>query len=348
MALVFCDSFDHYTNPSQKWDLVGVSGIYPQIQSASVRTGAQALEIANALGRAPVFVQKNIPTQATYFLGFALNVINNSIQIPICEFLDSSQTQVCLFLDSGGHFQFYRGSISAGYVLLGSPSSQALPFGCFHYIEVKVAIDHISGQCQLNVDGTVWLTLADQDTQYTANPLIGAITISSWDLGFDANNFQAFVDDVYICDDSGTSCNTFLGNIQILCGMPDANGTANTWTRGGTNLGTNYKQVYEIPPDDDTTYLEDVAATYIQAACYSGTTAAAEPVIPFVPPSSYADGQGFFPVDPNTGSPWGTSALTAAQFGVISSDGSIDRYLFPILPTTVIIAAAVNMRAKNA
>jgi hypothetical protein len=33
---------------------------------------------------------------------------------------------------------------------------------------------------------------------------------------------------------------------------------------------------------------------------------------------------------------------------VISSDGSIDRYLFPILPTTVIIAAAVNMRAKNA
>jgi len=44
-----------------------------------------------------------------------------------------------------------------------------------------------------------------------------------------------------------------VGQCSVL--LPEAAGTYQTWTRGGTDTGANWSQVNELPPNGNTTYL---------------------------------------------------------------------------------------------
>jgi hypothetical protein len=77
---------------------------------------------------------------------------------------------------------------------------------------------------------------------------IGAVTSTTCDLYFD---------DIAVNDDSGSYQNSLPGSGKIVHLLPNAAGDNNVWLKsgGGAGTSTNYQDVDEITPDEDTSYL---------------------------------------------------------------------------------------------
>lgn len=339
--LLFCDSFDHYTTLSQKWDLVTGS---PTISGTGARNGSGGVTLA-----AGCRLQKNIGTAVSGVLGFALNYHSaGSFDENICAFVDASlPEQIGVGVTSAGKIIVSRGSSGAAPsqgTVLGT-STLSMSFGVWHYIEVKVLISATVGTVEVRVDGVVFLALTGQNTKSTSNTSFSAIHIGT----AVASGPTYYIDDVYFCDLTGSQNNDFLGDTRVQAVLPTANGTTNNFTRGGTNTGANWSQVNENPPDDDTTYNTDGTVNDIDRYTYpaissvtgvirgvainmrarkddagtrsirgavksSSTTGDTGADIPMS--SGYASVQGILELDPATSAAWTVSGVNAAEFGV--------------------------------
>ncbi len=163
---------------------------------------------------------------------------------------------------------------------------------------------------------------------------------------FFADNDGASIDDIYICDPSGSLNTTFLGAIKVEAIFPDGDDTSQWTPDSGT---TNYTQVDETPPDDDTSYVEadtldekdlytygslsvptgdirgvmvvsdvklDAAgAETLVTVCKSGTTESDDGGTS-VASTSYGSVTRILELDPDTSSQWTVSGVNAALFGI--------------------------------
>lgn len=335
--LVFCDSFDHYSTLSQKWDTV-LNSI--AITTAAARTGLNGARVISN-GQA----KRNVATNASAFLGFAFNMsVAMTTGADICSFYDGSTEQVSIACDTTGHLIAIRGGngLASSGTTLGT-STAAITFGSWHYIEVKVVISPTVGVVEVKVDGVVVLSLTGQNTRQTANSSFGQIAI-----GCSANSGGTFFyDDLYYEDTTGSFNTNYLGDTAIKCVVPSGNGTLNQWTIAGSSpAATHWQGVNEIPPDDGVTFESDgtlndidrftfpavtgasvfaavvnmranlnVAGTRsIRGAALSGGTAGVSPTdLPLN--TTFADYQGILEVDPNTSAAWTIAAVNAAEFG---------------------------------
>ena len=96
----------------------------------------------------------------------------------------------------------------------------------------------------MRVNEEVWVSFSG-DTRYSsAYPTINRIMLQGYDR-------EAAFDDLTICDGTGTSHNTYLGDMRVDTVVPKANGTTTDFTpASGTQ---NWENLDDIPPDDDTT-----------------------------------------------------------------------------------------------
>ena len=232
--LLFCDSFDLYSALSQKWDSINsaaYSGItYPLITPTAARNGPNGMQIVSQGGN-HVGVQKNFSSRSTYFVGFALFVGACGSQCPIVGFWDGMANQCELRLNATGNFQFYT---NAGATALGSESTYALSFGCWHYIEVMVTINSTSGVCKLKVDGNFALQLSGQNTQVSSNPSASGVAIGPWE-NTAGGNFSFYFDDLVVYDQTGSYNNTFLGDVKVSAQVPSGNGSTNNYAQNATS-----------------------------------------------------------------------------------------------------------------
>jgi hypothetical protein len=341
MALLFCDSFDHYTTPSQKWD--SALGPNVTIATAAARNGSNGLKMVHNFNTNN-HVIKNVTPAATGFVGFAFLVNNYSDPAPIvvAAFMDGSTYQVGISINSTGQF-----SASCNGTLLGTASA-AMGFGAWHYVEVKATISATVGVVVLKVDGVTLINLTGQNTKGSANA-----TFSGIQLGMTGNiggsSITVYYDDVYYCDASGSFNNTYLGDIAIKCVFPTANGTTNNFTLGGsTPAATNWQSVKETVPDDGVTYVadgtlndidrytfpaitgntvlaavinmrttkDDATARSVRGAIKSSSTTGDTGTDLVVTQTTYADLQGISESDPNTSAIWTVTNFNAAEFGV--------------------------------
>jgi hypothetical protein len=106
-------------------------------------------------------------------------------------------------------------------------------------------------------------------------------------IGYTSNVTGAFlnpadIDDFWVCDDTGGVNDTFLGDCRVQCLFPDGAGASSGWT---PLSGTNFSNVDDSVPDNDTTYVSTGAAGTIDTysmqnlAATTGSVKAVQTVI---------------------------------------------------------------------
>lgn len=221
MSLLFSESFDLYTNPSQVFSNVVGS---PAINATAARTGPQGLYcVANG-----VAVGNALPSNlATCIMGFACQ-FTSSMNVAMLQFSDTGTYQLGFQLTSAGQISVWRGQAGAG-TLLGTTSGIPLAANVWNYIEVKFTIaSGTGGSVYVNINGVNALTLTGQNTQISSNAWVNTYVLGP--NGSVSGSIFVYIDDVYICSNAGSRNNDFLGDVAVLAKSPNGNGATNNYT----------------------------------------------------------------------------------------------------------------------
>ena len=242
MTLLFIDSFDHYDDAelSLKWTVVAGT---PTIEAVG-RNSTNGLEIVSSETISKTFPGGN---QASIVVGVAFKIFNNG-GISVFKLMDTSTIQLEVRPNAATlQLELYRGTT------LIATSVDALSIGVYYYIELKATIADAGGVAIVRVNSIEWINFSG-DTKQTANAYATNVL-----LGRGAGGGGTFhYDDFYLCNQSGSVNNNFLGDIRIEAILPSGAGNSAQWT---PSAGANYENVDETPPDEDTTYNSSLTPT---------------------------------------------------------------------------------------
>ena len=206
----------------------------------------------------------------------------------------------------------------------------------WYYVELKIVISN-TGSFELKIDEVSELDDSAIDTQANAD---GSSCFALFQSAF----AWRWMDDIYICDSTGSVNNDFLGEGQVVGKFPDGDGSSSDFAPQG--VGDNYVEVDEQNVDDDTTYsdggtgdidyytyaaiAEDYVVRGVQINTTVRTTDAGSMSIKNKVRSGgiVADGEERFInveytteydiviEDPNTDARWLVAGINAAEFGL--------------------------------
>lgn len=275
-------------------------------------------------------------TITTIIVGFAFKAEQLSAQTFLKFFETGSVAGIELRLRSSGAISVYRTS-----TWLASTVSGIIKENTWVYIEFKYTINNTTGSFTLKVNEEQVVTASSQDTQQSGTADIDAVRFQGSAIYPD--NF--WFDDIYICDDSGSVNNDFLGNCRVDALWPNAAGDATDFT---PSAGSNYAAMDENPADEDTTYVESSTSTdqdlynytsmptvgtihgvqintrvretdasdfTLKTLIKTGTTTSADSA-QAIAGTSYEVLRRVAEQDPDTSSAWTESGLNGAQFGL--------------------------------
>lgn len=186
-----------------------------------------------------------VPAAGEYIVGFALRVNSNiSGTHTVMDTRRLGDDHVELLLLSTGELR-----VELGVTTLGTTSGLGLVADTWYYIEWRMLIDQTAGETELWVDGVQELDLDTLDTQ--ANDAEDGLIDRLNFYGHSTNTHD--FDDIYVCDTTGLTNNTFLGPSRVETTLPDGDGNRTELTQ--LSGLTNYEMVDDgSTPDDDTTY----------------------------------------------------------------------------------------------
>lgn len=339
MALLFIDSCgDHYSTAqiNRKWD----SNVSGQVLAGTGRRSTNCLDIAPTVGVVRSYTKLLGSSIQTLIVGCAINITGfNAGTMQIFQLVDSATLQVDLRLDATGHPQVTRNG-----TVLGT-STYVFNLGIEHYIELKCKIDDSVGTYEVHVDGVQVLVGSSADTKNTANATADRVVFGPFGSG-STGVVGARIDDIYICDSSGSANNDFLGDIRVDAVLPSGDGSNSGLT---TSTGSAHAAlVDETPATDDTDYNQSASVgnkdtyaftdiTHTPSAIFGAQVclqakkddAGARSICAVtrsggsdfdgsaqVLSTSYAVFRTMLELDPNTSAAWTKTNLNAAEFGM--------------------------------
>jgi hypothetical protein len=247
MALLFIDSFDHYTDASDKYLAGGTNGRV---------TGRHGYGWNGSLRCSPR------PSHPRCIVGFA------------CRLDSTFNTLVELFGGLDGNTIFGFSTLNDGafvLALFGGASVYSLPdtvrVGQWFYIELDVtvvptvtntnppSVKYALSACTVLIDGTPVISTPPPGTTIVMN---GTPSSAGWSYMDIWDNAYGALDDLYICDGAGPPPhNAPLGDIQIDVIRPNGVGALTEWVVNG--VAQNWDATNDLEPDDNTSTV--VAAT---------------------------------------------------------------------------------------
>jgi hypothetical protein len=246
MALIFCDSYDNYTNLAQKWSATtGRSSI----TSGGVppRTGIQCLQLGGFGTDGPT---ENFVARTGLVVGFAMWPTAGGIMT--CKFtapsgLDPTQVHFDILPDLS--FAAFR----AGYpsdVLLAQSVPGLIDPSAWNYLECKVIIDAVNGSVVGRVNGLVVFSAFGINTIGNGNPLAPPLPSTCSGITLCGNPggglYNCYFDDTYMCDLTPPN-GDFLGAVHIYAEVPFADTATDQWTP--SVAGPHFPLVNTIPPN---------------------------------------------------------------------------------------------------
>lgn len=243
-------SFDKYATAGLAGDWTTTSGS-PTIVAAAGRSGTACLRLLSASSQ---LVNQTFDAQATWVVGAAvkLSVLPGSAQ-SIFELLDAGTLQCDLRVNLDGTLSVTRNGTNLG------TSVSALSAGAFFFIELKVLISDTVGTVGVWVNGASYLSLTGQDTKNTANASANQVKIKACTTTTD-------VDDLYIFDGQGSTCNNVQGDSHVQATFGIANGADTGWTLVGA--ASKWQAVAQNPPAT-ANYISSAAAPDSYTALYA-------------------------------------------------------------------------------
>lgn len=215
MALLFCDSFNHIDDGYDvlKWDAGSVTGI--SYSSGIGRLGDWGVQVASGSGLDKSFGSN----KTTIILGLALKTENGSTSAEHIQFYDGATLQAEIRIDPSGAIHAYRGSST----LLGSSADGVFPINAWAYLEIKILFSNTVGTVEVKVNEATVLNLTSKDTVASGNEYATAVRL-------EGNGGDCNFDDFYLCDDTGSVNDDFLGDVQISVLYPTSDETHSDFT----------------------------------------------------------------------------------------------------------------------
>lgn len=252
---------------------------------------------------------------------------------------------ISLYTDAGATKQLSIGANANGAISLlrggtriGVSAAGGIVSSGWHYIELSATIDPTVGTAVVRLDGTTIIN-------FSGNTKNGGTSANIDSLGLtNAATFNPYFDDVYVCNNLGTTNNTFLGDVRVQTIFPRAAGSSTQFTPTGS--ASNYLNVNDVPDSLSTynststvgqrdTYLmdpllastgtifgvqdslhafkSDAGAAAIKAALKSSG------VVYYDPTNNLSTSSSWYgavrEVDPATSAGWTTAGVNAIEFG---------------------------------
>lgn len=239
---------------------VDVFDVYAAGQGVSAtykRTGAYGLDLTNALWWDRWVLTGN-PAEIYGRLGvyFPTSPTNPGLVV----FSDSDiATQLTLRINATTRvLEVYRGAtwLASGGVL------NVLTWYC---VEFRVKIDNANGVVQVKLDGIQVINFAG-DTQDQADAEVGAVQFGG---GGGLYAALCYLDDLAINDTAGAVNNSWIGRGGIWMCKPSGVGTYAQMT---PSAGANWTCVDEIPPTEDTDYVQHDTAAKVDSYAMTDLT----------------------------------------------------------------------------
>lgn len=255
MALRFCDGFDHYATAdiTKKWT--------SPIQSGAPNIGAYGRFGTNGVNYTAwqdSGLRKTFTSGSQVWIaGAAWKMDSVGVVNWVWAFRDGTTYHLSLRFDSTQRFYIYNHATSAA----SSYSSLAYVPGAWYYIEMKVKIDNTNGGAWVKINGVDQIRIGCYaETPVGLDTLAGAGSATADTIIFgniNGSNCAWSGDDVYMCDDSGSKNNDFLGDIRVQTILPSADGGTNEWT---ASAGSRYQCVDDPALDSVTDYISEDTA----------------------------------------------------------------------------------------
>lgn len=244
MSLLFIDGFDHYATADFSKKLWTTAGGAMTINATGGRRGGGSAKA----GSTSQSITRSITASGTVIIGFAITgtALTNTSG-GFVTLLEGATTHLTLMGDGASHLQVRRGTTSG--TVLGT-SSNAFTNNTYYYFELRAKIDDTAGAFEVRVNGANWLALGP-DT--AGSPTVAVDTknggttglIDTVTLGLQFSGHE--IDDLYICNSSGSTNNDFLGDCRVdLC---TANGEGSHLDFTPSTGSTHYALVDESTPN---------------------------------------------------------------------------------------------------
>ncbi len=267
MALLWVDGFDAYgstvNTPVTPSGIVDrrytVSGSTPYVRDPRIAGNGRSIELGYEL-KTPA-----LTTDATLIVGWAFKIITPvAAETYILSFWDGANWGIGVKL-YGAIGEIAVNRHEATNVQLGTTVGANIHSGCWTYVEVKVVCGD-AGSLEVRVNGVSKLT-------FSGDTKSGYITHTYHDKILIENDLNVYVDDLYICDGSGSKNNDFLGPQKVVTVYPSADvGGKVEWTpSSGVD---HYALVDENPCTNDTDYVEDGTSGHLDQFEFSNVGSA--------------------------------------------------------------------------
>jgi len=322
---------------------LSLSNYASSMQLAAGRNGGYSVKGCNSNYQYfyHVVAADDVPTNDTWIIGVAVRFDSsypdeNAVVVLGHSSASTSYWNFALKLLDTGQVAAY----GAGNVHLATTTDPVFARNQWHYFEVKVVCHDTAGSYEVRVDGITVLADSNVDTRTGADTRF---------VRFRCDEFNQYLDDIYICDTDGTTNNDFLGQVVVEAIFPNADGDSSDWMpASGTD---NYAMLDDNPTDDDTSYVESntegetdlyqytdlstitdedilgvVLKTEPRMTAFPGdldlyqtvksgtTTSDGDPAN--VATDSYTSVQRVLETNPDTSSAWTASGVNGAQFGI--------------------------------
>lgn len=231
MALLWIDSFSHYTNGVSKGWTGGTGGVFNG-SYGRFAGGFQATPWAGA----PQAASRLVAVGATGVVGFAFKSdapINGDTLLFVLEGTTTQHLKVMLDVA-------LRPCVYSGSTLLATSTFTYLP-NIWTYFELAFTIGS-SGSFELRANGNAIASGSGVNTKNGGTGLIDTVGLGG------TGNGSAHP---WWCDFYCKSGTGFLGDCRVECLLPTGAGAETQWT---PSAGANWQNVDETPDDGDTTY----------------------------------------------------------------------------------------------
>jgi hypothetical protein len=155
--LLFCDSFDHYTTPSQKWTASQRQGI----SAGNGRSLAAGYTESNGVAGTGGSLTKIIATPVDTLIAGG-GVKWTRYEVFRWYFQEGATIHIAIQMNSSGFVEIRRG---AGGTLLATGTA-GFSAGVYRHLEVKCKVHDTTGYVEVRVDGVVDVTFSGD----TRNP----------------------------------------------------------------------------------------------------------------------------------------------------------------------------------